>query len=200
MLDIKSINRDMVKQPSSFEMLPKGAYIIKIIDVKTETNKDGKGQHLKIAFDIAEGEYKDFYKKQYDNNTNEDKKWAFDAVYRLNVPNDTTPEWMAQQFFTFLANVEESNKNYTFNGDETKLKGNIVGGLFYIEQSEYNGNIYDHTRLRWTRPADDVRNKKYGKLPKDKLIDGAKKTAAPGGDSEKFMDIPAGVEGDSIPF
>jgi hypothetical protein len=39
-----------------------------------------------------------------------------------------------------------------------------------IEQSEYNGTIYDHTRIKWTRTAQDVRENKYGKLPNDKLI------------------------------
>lgn len=199
MLNFKSVNRDKVKN-YTYEMLPKGAYIIKIIDVKTEANKGGNGQHLKIAFDIAEGEYKDFYKRQFDNNPNEDKKWSFDAVYLLSVPDDSSPDWMAQQFFTFLANVEDSNKGYTFNGDETKLKGKLIGGLFRNEQTEdNNGNVYDHTRLRWTRPADDVRNNKFGKLPKDKLIDGTKKNTMSSGD-ERFMSIPDNAEEDSVPF
>lgn len=63
-----------------WETLPKGAYVIKFLDVKEEANKNNEGSHLKIAFDIAEGEYAGFYKKAFDANTKEDKKWANDAV------------------------------------------------------------------------------------------------------------------------
>lgn len=198
MLNFKSVNRDQVKQQGAFQMLPKGAYVVKIINIKTEANKNNDGQHLRIAFDIAEGEYKDFYMKQYQNNTNEDKKWPNDANFTINIPDDNSPEWMSQKFFTFLANVEDSNKGYTFNGDETKLKGKLFGGLFRNEQSEYNGNIYDHIRLWWTRPADDVRNNKYGSLPKDKLV--SAKPAIPENASNEFIQIPDEVGADEIPF
>jgi len=198
MLNFKSVNRDQVKQQGAFQMLPKGAYVVKIINIKTEANKNNDGQHLRIAFDIAEGEYKDFYMKQYQNNTNEDKKWPNDANFTINIPDDSSPEWMSQKFFTFLANVEDSNKGYVFNGDETKLKGKLFGGLFRNEQSEYNGNIYDHIRLWWTRPADDVRNNKYGSLPKDKLV--SAKPATPENASNEFIQIPDEVGADEIPF
>lgn len=198
MLNFKSVNRDQVKQQGAFQMLPKGAYVVKIINIKTEANKNNDGQHLRIAFDIAEGEYKDFYMKQYQNNTNEDKKWPNDANFTITIPDDNSPEWMSQKFFTFLANVEDSNKGYVFNGDETKLKGKLFGGLFRNEQSAYNGNIYDHTRLWWTRPADDVRNNKYGSLPKDKLV--SAKPATPENASNEFIQIPDEVGADEIPF
>lgn len=200
MLNFKSVNRDKVRQSTGFEMLPKGAYVVKIIGIKVVDNQSGAGQHLKIAFDIAEGQYKDFYKKQFDSNPNEDKMWPFDAVFLLTIPTDSSPEWMSEQFFTFLANVEDSNEGYTFNGDETKLNGKIFGGLFCNEQSESNGNVYDHTKLRWTRAADDVRKNKYGKLPKDKLI--SKKSSSGSGmdDVEKYIAVPEDAGEDGCPF
>ena len=197
MLNFKSVNRNQVRQQGAFQVLPKGAYVVKIVNVKTEANKKNDGQHLRIAFDIAEGEYKDFYMKQFQANTNEDRKWPNDANFSISIPDDSSPDWMAQRFFTFLANVEDSNKGYTFDGDETKLKGKLVGGLFRNEQSEYNGNIYDHIRLQWTRPADDIRNDKYGSLPKDKLITAK---AAPTNADTGFISVPEDVGADEIPF
>lgn len=198
MLNFKSVNRDKVRQSTGFEILPKGAYVVKIIGVKVADNNSGNGQHLKIAFDVAEGQYKNFYQKQFDNNPNEDKMWPLDAVFMLTIPTDSSPEWQTEQFFTFLANVEDSNSGYTFNGDETKLTGKIFGGLFCNEQSEANGNVYDHTKLRWTRTADDVRNNKYGKLPKDKLKSG--KGSAASGNPDKFIEVPADAGEDGCPF
>ena len=197
MLNFKTVNRDMVRQPGAFQILPKGAYVVKIINVKIENNKKETGQHLKLAFDIAEGEYKDFYMKQYQSNTNEDKKWSNDANFYINVPNDSSPEWQTQQFFTFLANVEDSNPGYTFNGDETKLKGKIFGGLFCNEQSNYNGKVYDHTKLKWTRPADAVRNNTYGSLPKDTLVTASNPAPV---SADDFIQIPDTATEDEIPF
>ena len=48
---------DKSKRRKSFQSLPKGAYVIKIMGAKEEPNKGGSGRHLRIAFDIAEGEY-----------------------------------------------------------------------------------------------------------------------------------------------
>lgn len=190
-------NRGNAKTYTSFELLPKGAYVIALKAVKEEKNRNGSGSHLRIRFDIAEGEYKDFYKKQFEANTNEDPKWPNDAIYTLSVPDDNSPEWMLSQWDTFWTHVEDSNPGYIFDGDEKKIAGKVVGGLFHIEQSEYNDNVYDHTRLKWTRPAQDVRDGKYGKLPKDKLI--ASKPAAPALDNS-FVDIPDDAPDDGIPF
>lgn len=188
-------NRDNAATP--FSTLPKGAYVCKIIRAVEVQNASGNGTHIEIGFDIAEGEYKDFYRKAFDANTNEDKKWPQDARYYLNVPTDNAKEWQIQQWDTFWTNVEDSNPGYVFDGEGDKLNGKLFGGLFHIEQSEYNGNIYDHTRLKWTRAADDIRNGKYGKLPNDKLV--TKKPSDGSGDgvgsgSDDFMAIPEGVD------
>ena len=48
---------DKSKRKKTFEQLPKGAYVIKIIGAREDPNKNGSGTHLSIAFDIAVGKY-----------------------------------------------------------------------------------------------------------------------------------------------
>lgn len=182
----------------TFEILPKGAYVIRIMDAREEQNKNNSGRHIKIAFDIAEGDYKNFYQEQFDRNTSEDRKWPNDAVYRLTVPEDNSPAYVYTNWNTFFADLEDSNNGFVFSGDVKALKGKLVGGKFHIEQSESNGNVYDHTRLRWTCVAEDVRKGKAGRLPNDKLISGTMAKAAPASDNS-FMDIPEGSD-EEIPF
>ncbi len=160
-----------IKKGSVFEQLPKGAYVIKIKAAKEEPNKNGSGSHIKIEFDIAEGEQKDFYQKQFEAMTDEDKKWPYDGVYNLVAPDDDSPQWMIDNFGTFVAALEDSNDGYHWDWDETKWKGLIAGALFRIEQTENNGNIYNHTRPLWFKDAQAVRDNKYGRLPKDKLVE-----------------------------
>jgi hypothetical protein len=189
---------DKSKRKKTFEALPKGAYVVKIAGAKEGQNKNG-GDHLAIAFDIAEGEYKDFYAGIFAANTNEDKKWPNDAVYYLNVPDDSSKQYIWDNWNTFFADLEDSNNGFVFAGDPKTLKGKLIGGKFALEQTEYNGNIYDHTRLRWTCVAQDVRDGKAGKMPKDKLISNAQTAPAPRADSDGFMSIPEGAP-EELPF
>lgn len=180
---------DKTKRKQPFQQLPKGAYVIKIMNAKEETWPSGDGV-VRIAFDIAEGEYKDFYQKMFDSNPNEDKKWPMDGVFNLNVPSDSTEPYVWNNWNTFFADLEDSNGGFVFAGDVATLRGKIIGGLFHNVQSQGDdGTVYDHMRMKWSRPADDIRSGKFGKLPKDKLID-----ANAAKDPDKFVpakeDIP----------
>lgn len=183
-----------VRTGSVFDPLPKGAYVIKILKAEEEQNKSGVGSHIKVAFDISEGQYADFYKKQHDANVSEDKHWPYDGVYNLAVPDDDSPQWMIDAFKTFTNALEVSNDGYHFDWDEKKWKGLVIGALFRIEQNESNGNVYDHTRPHWFRDAKAVREGKYGRLPKDKLVQATGENASDG-----FVTV-SGIEYDDIKF
>lgn len=186
------------KGSEAFEQLPKGAYVCKILNVREQPNKKG-GSRFDIMFDIAEGEYKDFYSKQYQERKkdNEDAKFPNDGIYRLTIPEDDSEDWLKNAFKTFTTALEDSNSGYHWDWDEKKWKGKLFGGLFHVKQTEYNGNIYDHTQLKWVRSAADVRENKYGKLPNDKLIDSEKSN--PNAPNDDFVNVPDG-SADEIPF
>ena len=190
---------DKTKRRKSFTQLPKGAYVVKIKAAKEEAKKSGSGSHLKIAFDIAEGENRAFYQNQYDNRTDENKQWPNDAVYYLTIPTDGSESWVWDNWNTFFADLEDSNNGFVFAGDPKTLKDKLIGGKFHLEQSEYRGKIYNHTRLKWTCVAADVRNGKAGALPNDKLIAGSATPSAPKTDANGFMDIPEGMD-EEVPF
>lgn len=178
---------------SNFAQLPKGNYVCKIISIAEHTSKAGNAM-IKIAFDVAEGEYKDFYKKKFDEDDRENKKWPGDAVYYMTIPTDGCQAFITDQWDSFWANVEDSNNGYVFAGDEKTVKGKIFGGIFRIEQSQADsGQVYDHTRLFRTNTAQAVRDGKVTWVPKDKLVDGG----AAG--SDDFMVIPEGSPVD-LPF
>lgn len=191
---------DKTKRKKSFETLPKDAYVVKIMNAKETQNKNSDGSHIVIAFDIAEGDYKGFYMEQFESNTNEDKKWPNDGIFRLSVPNDNSKSYVWDNWNTFFADLEDSNNGFVFKGDCTTLKGKLFGGKFHIEQSEYNGQVYNHTRLRWTCLADDVRSGKASKnMPNDKLLSAAKQSKVAATSADGFMDVGSGTE-EEIPF
>lgn len=183
------------KEQYEYEALPKNAYIIRLLSVKEEANKDNTGTYLKIAFDIAEGEFAGFYKKAFENDSREDKKWNNDAVLYISVPKDNSEQWMVDNFNKFMTAVEDSNEGYHWNWDENTLKDKLVGAKFCIEQSEYDGRIYDHTKAKWFIAAQKIRDGKFGKLPNDKLI-----STKANSDAGDFVNIPDNITAEEIPF
>lgn len=188
------------RKSNTFEQLPKDAYVIKIMGAKEDTWPSGD-KVVRIAFDIAEGKYMGFYQAMFDRNTNEDRQWPYDAVFNLNVPNDNSQPYVWDNWNTFFADLEDSNSGFIFDGDLKKLKGKVIGGKFHIEQTAKNGNVYDHTKMKWSCVADDVRNGKAGRLPNDKLIGTGRTASKTSSESEMdgFLSIPEGAE-EELPF
>lgn len=182
-----------------FEALPKGAYVIKILSAKMTTSSWGEEQ-IAIAYDIAEGEYKDFYKGQFDRNTSEDKKWPIDAIFYLTIPHDGCADYVVTNYDSFFADLEDSNNGFVFSGDEKTLKGKLIGAKMHIRQTEYNGNVYNHTRMKWSCVADDVRKGKAGRLPNDKLVDSSG-TSGNGSSADSYASGGfSNSDDDEIPF
>lgn len=192
---------DKSKRRKNFEQLPKGAYVVKILGAKQEKNRNNDNQHITLAFDIAEGEYKGYWDRRFQSMkaNNDDAKWPNDAIFYLTVPADGSPQYVFDTWNTFFADLEDSNNGFVFDGDISKLKNKLIGGKFSNEQTEYNGKIYDHTKLRWTCVADDVRKGKPGNMPKDKLLASNTPQPAPATDADGFMNIPDGAE-EELPF
>lgn len=150
------------------EPLPAGGYVAKIMSAKVE--EYSWGEVLVISFDIAEGEHKDFFAKQYRENTREDKKWK--GNFRLNVPDERN-QWFESQKRTFgnaIACVEESNRGYKWDWNEANLKGKMVGVLFRnFEWEMEDGRTGWSTECCTFVSVDEIRNNDF-KMPKDRNL------------------------------
>lgn len=189
------------RKSTNFQQLPKGAYIIKILGARED--KWGSGDRcVRLAFDIAEGEYAGFYQNQFDNNTREDKQWPYDAVFTLNIPEDGCEQYIWDYWNSFFADLEDSNNGFIFSGDLKPLKGKIIGAKFYNKQSQKNGTVYDHIipKAGWTCVAEDVRKGRVGKLPNDRLIGSGHNTSSAASAEDTGGFAPATEDDDIPPF
>ena len=158
---------EIKKSVSASEPLPAGGYVANILNAKVE--EYSWGEVLVISFDIAEGEYKDFFSKQYKENTREDKKWK--GNFRLTVPNEGNQYFESQKrtFGNAIWAIEESNPSFRWAWDENALKGKMVGVLF----RNFEWAMEDRTG--WSTEActfvsvEDVRTGNF-KQPKDKPL------------------------------
>lgn len=184
----------------SFEQLPKGGYIMKILEAKIE-NK-GYGDYIMISGDVEGGEHHHYFAKNYKAQQAEDKKWR--GNYLLNIPTDDGSEqdgWAKRRFKTFTEALEDSNPGYHFDWDEQKFKGKLIGGLFNAREYEKNDGTTAWA-TNWGGVC-DIGKIKDGSfvLPKDRELKNKRPAASAPiqTDSNGFMSIPDGID-EEMPF
>lgn len=190
-------NWENVKASADFTALPAGGYVCKIQGAKIRTfeGKNGSFERLEVAVDIIEGEYKDYFRRDFDSQNTEDKKWR--GVLRLYVPSGDGSDqdnWSMAKLKRFVNDVEDSNPGYHWDWEESKLKGKLVGLTFRREEWEYNGKTGWKTNPFQAYTVEDIRQNKF-QLPKDKPL--KKAAAAPMPSFENAVEM----EGDDdLPF
>ena len=111
------------------KFLQPGGYVGKIVNVGME------GETIKVFFDIAQGEFKDVYLKEYQQAGGGTKfvpdKWNKKAVVNFNFQYTGAK----YAFADLLKYLEESNQAFKWNNETNDLKGKLVGVI-------YKKNIY----------------------------------------------------------
>lgn len=142
------------KGMDDFKALPIGAYECVIVGAAVHKNEETGKQSFKVAVDIASGEYKDYFKKRFDANTNSNKKWDNNAVRYLGYEGESV------SFFKgFITSVENSNTGYKWDWEESKLKGKKICGVFqYEEYEKQDGSRGVKVRLNKFRSLDKMKD------------------------------------------
>ena len=164
----KPNNWNEVQEFSDRQKLPLGAYVCKVKQVRIQDNNFG--DQLCMLFDITEGEYAGFFKKDFDGNTAQDRKWR--GVLRMWIPNDDgseKDEITKRGFKGMVTAFEKSNPGYRWDWNENSLVGKQVGILFRNEEWDYNGKHGWAVRPFRAISVDTVRDESFT-LPKDKPL------------------------------
>lgn len=139
------------KEFGDFENLELGGHIVVIKNAYEYTGTTGNTS-LKIEVDIADGKQKDFFKKQFDANTNMDKKWPNGAVKYISLNEEHT-----SLFKGFITTIENSNPGYKWNFEENTLIGKRLVGVFGLEEyTKQDGSIGLATKLTQFRSLDKL--------------------------------------------
>lgn len=154
---MKKIDMTNVQEAGEFRRPEPGAYHCVIKAVEDISDKE----YLKVGYDIAEGEYKDYYT----NLRKEHPDWAWSGVYVKSYKQSALP-----MFKRFCSAISKSNGGYVFDGgavnsDEKTLIGKHIGIVF--QEEEYYSNSGDkRTRLIVYSecPVDKIADQKVPKL------------------------------------
>lgn len=198
---IKDFDKVEAKGMDDFRGLPIGAYECVIMDARVNHNEQSGKDTFKVSVDIASGEFKDYFRKMYENDTRIDRKWNNNAVKYLSYTGDNVA-----YFKGFITTVENSNANYKWDWDETKLKGKKVCGVFQYEEYEKQDGTKDiKVRLNKFRSLDKMKNievKNSVKKLDNSYVDYEEYINSKNSSNEPFSDFGNTVEisSDSLPF
>ena len=176
------------KSGGSREILPTGGYVCKILKAEVQTFQ--WGSKLVISFDIAEGEYKNFFKTDYDAQPDDMKKWR--GVWRTNLPTGDGSQqdvWKQNTINNLAACLEESNAGYTWDWDEAKLKNKSLGILFREFEWEMQDRSGVSTEAYNCTDIDSVRAGKY-KIAKRRALKKQAQATTAATDDDVDDDLP----------
>ena len=168
---VKPSNYDEIQVNQEFEKLELGGHkgIIKSVEEYTSTISGNTS--LKVEVDTANDDKQpNYFQKQYDENTNTDKRWSSSGTKYVSLKQDDNCIKMLKGFIT---SVENSNNGFTYdwNKDVDQLKGKKVGLVFGLEEYENDkGETKTATKLTQFRSIDKVDN---AKIPNVRLLNGS---------------------------
>lgn len=169
---------DKIQESGSFKKLSPGGYVVKILDVTDVPDKE----YLKVSFDVCEGKDKDFFANEYKNDTREEKRWPNAGSFVRSYKEKALP--MLKGFTTA---IEKSNKGYTWDFDEKKLKGKIVGLVLGEEEFlNSSGKLRTRTYVNAVRSVDVIHKGEF-EVPELKKLDATKATSAITKSAEPFV-------------
>lgn len=166
--------------------LSPGNYLCKILDVQVQMSKNLMPM-LVIRFDIAEGEFENYYTKIYKKGKENNYNNKYRGIYYQGMTGNST------KFYKGLLNVLEKLNNIKLDG-ENGFDSNILKGKQFIGrfgEEEYLNNNFEiktTTRLRFITDNLDapLLDKKEIKKPKD--------------ETETFYIIEESIDDDTLPF
>lgn len=188
-------------QRAGSSRLPKGAYVCKILGVKYEEGKGGTNDFIKVQFDITEGEYAGFFKKQYEESTADNKKFKGQTTIWIPADDGSENDGYTKNTFAKWTNaLEESNEGYNWDWDEKKWKDKAVGIVFGETGTVIEGKEIVYTDARYPVAVEKVRSGKAGEA-KFKAKNGYTGSGSTGSSNSNpdFINVPLDTD-EELPF
>lgn len=154
---LENYNKATEASSSSPKLTP-GAYLCTILDARI--SNETSGQYLKVAIDIAEGEFTGYFMKKFKQRYELDpnSRYPGSAVYSIPL----SYSWGMDRYNKLCKAVADSNSSYKPSGDETQLKGKVVGAVFGEETSITQEHlVITYTKVKNLISVSQVREGKF---------------------------------------
>ena len=168
---VKPSNYDKIQVNQEFERLELGGHKGIIKNIIEYTSAISGNTSLKVEVDTSSDDKQpNYFQKQFDENTNMDKKWSNSGTKYVSLKQD---ENCIKMLKAFITSVENSNPNFTYdwNKEVDQLKGKNVGLVFGLEEYQNDkGETKTSIKLTQFRSIDKVDNVR---IPNVRLLNGS---------------------------
>ena len=162
---------DEITINESYEKISLGGHRGIIKNIIEYTSAISGNTSLKVEVDTsADDKQPNYFQKQFDENTNMDKKWSNSGTKYVSLKQD---ENCIKMLKSFITSVENSNPNFTYdwNKEVDQLKGKKVGLVFGLEEYQNDkGETKTSIKLTQFRSIDKVDNVR---IPNVRLLNGS---------------------------
>ena len=162
---------DEITINESYEKISLGGHKGIIKNIIEYTSAISGNTSLKVEVDTsADDKQPNYFQKQFDENTNMDKKWSNSGTKYVSLKQD---ENCIKMLKSFITSVENSNPNFTYdwNKEVDQLKGKKVGLVFGLEEYQNDkGETKTSIKLTQFRSIDKVDNVR---IPNVRLLNGS---------------------------
>ena len=162
---------DEITINESYEKISLGGHKGIIKNIIEYTSAISGNTSLKVEVDTsADDKQPNYFQKQFNENTNMDKKWPNSGTKYVSLKQD---ENCIKMLKAFITSVENSNPNfvYDWNKEVDQLKGKKVGLVFGLEEYQNDkGETKTATKLTQFRSIDKVEN---ARIPNVRLLNGS---------------------------
>nr|DAT39426.1 MAG TPA: Protein of unknown function (DUF669) [Caudoviricetes sp.] len=178
--------------------LPAGKYVCKIVKAQLMETQRAHRTQLVLLFDVADGEYKDYYRKQFNAAKGKDQNATWKGVHKQIIDGSSLP------FFKGLMTaIEKSNPGYEFpwgrENNEKTLVDKKLGMVMGREQFKASdGSLKWATKVVQVRSLDGLAD---AKIPEDKPYEEPQGNIPYVGPAanDGWMQVPEGVQ-EELPF
>ena len=150
---------DEITINESYEKISLGGHRGIIKNIIEYTSAISGNTSLKVEVDTsADDKQPNYFQKQFDENTNMDKRWSNSGTKYVSLKQD---ENCIKMLKSFITSVENSNPNFTYdwNKELEQLKGKKVGLVFGLEEYQNDkGETKTSIKLTQFRSIDKVDN------------------------------------------
>ena len=152
---MKNINLNNVQEAQDFERVKPGGYVCGITAVEDVPSKE----YLRIEYDIAEGNLKNYYRNLYNS------KGFWLGNFIRSYKDSALPFFKA-----FITAVEQSNMGYHWNNDEKTLTRKLIGLVLGEEEYKANdGSVKTRLYVARVTSAEKIRKGDFTVPPLKKL-------------------------------
>lgn len=151
---------EVKKSRGYIELPPKGTYIGKILDARTEKTFDKTHDQIVLMIDVTEGDYANRYMDQYNDAKERFPETKFKGTFRIVIPEEKEPIekiYIQKNYQDAFWAIYQCNPGYEWDWNEKSLVGKKIGFSVRNRFYTYNDKNVETTEIGRLESIEEIK-------------------------------------------